>query len=175
MLLERCSIILTQDVPRVSKRTRLTCPSHSLRTSSEAGVTVLLGTAHTLLRHGQWGSCTNLLLAAQGSELLFASALAAQLTQCLLCQGSFGDCAPQTVASRGYWSNNGKMEAEVSNLSKGGREFLGLVNLTSLMHQKKKKFLKQQLPNSGQFEGLGKKKKAWTESSSIALSSTKWS
>lgn len=37
-------------------------------------------------------------------------------------------------------------------------------------------FLKQLLPNSGQFEGLGEKeKKAWPESSSITLSSTKQS
>lgn len=50
---------------------------------------VLLGSAQSLLGHGEWGSYTKVFLAAQGSELLFASHLAAQLTQCLICQGSF--------------------------------------------------------------------------------------
>lgn len=129
---------------------------------------VLPGTTHSPLRDGEWSRYTNALLAVRGSELLFASDLAAQLNQCLICKGSFQDCAPQTAAStRLLEYQNGTRGREEGN-------FLSqLISQTGCI--KKIMFLKQLLPNPSQFEGLGKKKKSWPESSSITLSSIKWS
>lgn len=63
---------------------------HTFRSpASESGFTVLLDITCGPLRDAGWCSYTSVLPAVNGFELLFASDLAVQLTQCLTSQGSF--------------------------------------------------------------------------------------